>query len=90
MAAHPAEKIPDGRYKWTQFIFCNDIERESDYCTAPKAFGGVTQLHKEGDDVHFCLGAMVGNPPSCGKNSPGLLRYSMTIAETVKRYLKLS
>jgi len=74
MAAYPYQSIPDGRYKWTQFLPCTDVERREGYCTLPQAFGGVTQLHKDSDDLHFCLGAMAGSPPSCDTKSPGLIR----------------
>jgi hypothetical protein len=87
MAAFPYESVPDGRYRWVQFLPCTDPERQYGYCTAPRAFGGVTQLHRDGDDVHFCLGTMTGSPPSCDTTSPGLVRYGGLIADTLVRYL---
>jgi hypothetical protein len=87
LAAYPYESVPDGRYRWTQFLPCTDVERQYGYCTAPKAFGGVARLHREGDDVHFCLGTMTGDPPSCDTASPGLIRYGSAIADTLAQYL---
>jgi hypothetical protein len=87
LAAYPYESIPDGRYKWTQFLPCTDAERRDGYCTLPQAFGGVTQLHKNSDDLHFCLGIMAGSPPSCDTKSPGAIRYGAAIANTITQYL---
>ena len=87
MAAYPYETIADGRYKWAQHLPCTDLEKQHGYCTAPQAYGGVTQLHKDSDDLHFCLGTMTGTPQACDKLSPGLIRYGRAIADTITRSL---
>lgn len=87
MAAYPYPLPPEqlDRYAWTQFLPCSDFERDTGYCTHPQVYGGVTQLHKDGDPVHFCLGQMIGG--ACDTNSPSILRYSMAIASTVNQVL---
>jgi hypothetical protein len=60
MAAYPYDNQPHDRYKWTQFLPCNDWERNTQdqlhLCTHSEAYGGVTQLHRDGDSIHFCVG----------------------------------
>jgi hypothetical protein len=88
MAAYPYPNAPHDRYQWTQFLPCTDFERQVGYCTHPQAYGGVTQLHKTGDAVHFCLGNtfLFFN---CDAISPGILRYGMRIAHDANVWLGL-
>lgn len=89
MAAYPyADGTAQDRYGWTQFLPCTDFERGNGLCTRPEAYGGVTQLHKDGDQVHFCLGA-TDNFFGCDRPSPGLVRYGMQLAADAVGWLGL-
>ena len=70
----------NARYTWTSHLPCTDLERQHDYCTKPEAYGGVTQLHPEDDDIHFCLAGSPRPTPSCVAASPGVIRYARSIA----------
>lgn len=72
---------PGDRYGFSQYLPCTQIERDNGTCIA--AYGGVAQLHKDGDDIHFCLGNVVKQANwygNCDTASPGLLRYGLSIA----------
>jgi hypothetical protein len=51
----------------------------------------VTQLHKDDDPTHFCLGSEVSWADffTCGRNtlSPGIVRYGGRIASDVRGVL---
>jgi hypothetical protein len=87
MAAYPYDNATKDRYAWTQFLPCTDFERGNGLCTHPEAYGGVTQLHKDGDQVHFCLGNPI-NYFDCDRPSPGLSRYAMQIAADARAWLR--
>jgi hypothetical protein len=57
------------------------------------AYGGVTQLHKVDDGVHFCLGdeSTWERFFTCGGStkSPGIVRYGMRVAADANRWLGL-
>lgn len=84
---------PGSRYTWTQYLPCTDAERGTPLCTHPEAYGGVTQIHKADDHVHFCLGDLSEWWLffSCGSTtpSPGIVRYGTRIADDVKAQLGL-
>jgi hypothetical protein len=92
MAAYPYDNQPHDRYQWTQFLPCNDWERSTNdslhLCTQPESFGGVTQLHRDDDAVHFCLGEayLFFN---CSAPSPAIDRYGMRISEDASVWLAL-
>jgi hypothetical protein len=66
---------------------CSDFERTWGYCTHPEAYGGVTQLHKSNDPVHFCIGNASDWGISCDATSPGIVRYGMRIAHDANTWL---
>jgi hypothetical protein len=81
---------PGDRYGFAQFLPCTDIERGNGTCV--DAYGGVAQIHKTGDDIHFCLGTVVRQGDwfgNCDTASPGLLRFGLSIAGTVSTTLGL-
>jgi hypothetical protein len=82
MAAYYYE--PGDRYGFAPFLPCYQYERDNGSCI--DAFGGVAQIHKDGDDIHFCLGNTVKSGDwfgNCDAASPGLLRYALSIAGSV-------
>jgi hypothetical protein len=85
MAAYPFDNAVKDRLAWTQFLPCTQFERDAGWCTSP-AFGGVAQLHKDQDPVHFCLGT-VTNIFTCDRTSPGISRYGMHIAHDATVWL---
>jgi hypothetical protein len=87
MAAYPYSGPAHDRYAWTQFLPCTDFERQTGYCTQPASYGGVTQLHKTDDSVHFCLGNSTNWGFSCDAISPGIVRYGMRIAHDANVWL---
>lgn len=84
---------PGDRYRWTQYLPCTTEERGTPLCTHPEAYGGVTQIHKDTDATHFCLGDLSQWWMffSCGSTtpSPGIVRYGTRIADDVKAQLAL-
>jgi hypothetical protein len=93
LAAAPDAR-PGDRYRWTQFLPCTAHERETPgLCTRPGPGGGLAQLHKDEDSVHFCLGDLSEwfRFYSCGDTtpSPGIVRYGERIAADVKAQLGL-
>lgn len=84
---------PGDRYRWAQFLPCTTQERGTPRCTHPQAYGGVTQIHKDTDATHFCLGDLSEWWMffSCGSTtpSPGIVRYGTRIADDVKAQLGL-
>jgi hypothetical protein len=92
MAAYPYDNQAHDRYQWTQFLPCNDWERATNdslhLCTQPEAYGGVTQLHRDDDPIHFCLGEayLFFN---CDAPSPAIDRYGMRIANDSSTWLGL-
>jgi hypothetical protein len=88
MAAYPYDNAEKDRYGWTQFLPCTDFERANGLCTHPEAYGGVTQLHKDADQVHFCLGNTM-NFFDCDRPSPGISRYAMQVAADARAWLRL-
>lgn len=82
------------RYRWTQYLPCTAEERSAPgLCTGPEVGGGVAQLHKDDDPIHFCLGDLSKwfRFYSCGDStpSPGIVRYGGRIAADVKAQLGL-
>jgi hypothetical protein len=93
LAAAPDAR-PGDRYRWTQFLPCTARERETPgLCTRPGPGGGVAQLHKDDDPIHFCLGDLSQwfLFYSCGDttSSPAIVRYGGKIAADVKAELGL-
>lgn len=86
-AAYPYERIPGGRYKWTQYLPCTEMERRYHYCTMPKTYGGLARFHNDGENIRYCLGPLSLAPRPCGTRSPGIVRYGQAIAQTVLQYL---
>lgn len=85
-----ASQTPDeaARDLWAQYLPCTDAERGTAYCTHPEKDGGVTQLHRDDDSIHFCL----GNHEyyfKCDVPSPAIRRYGMHIAHDAMRWLGL-
>lgn len=74
MAAYPYDNLPRDRYGFTRFLPCTAVERGAGTCTDPESYGGVTRLHADDDDIHFCLD---GRAPTrgCGGVAPGIDRY---------------
>lgn len=85
MAAYPYDNQVKDRYAWTQFLPCTAFERQVGYCTHPQAYGGVAQLHKDSDPLHFCLDAAPSG--ACASISPGVTRYGMRIAHDANAWL---
>ncbi|MEJ7597736.1 MAG: hypothetical protein WKG01_07500 [Kofleriaceae bacterium] len=67
---------PGDRYGWSQWLPCTQFERDTNHCNP--AYGGVAQIHKDSDSLHFCLGTVTNG--SCDTWSPGVFRYGLTIA----------
>jgi hypothetical protein len=93
LAARDGARAGD-RYRWTQYLPCTPEERSAHgLCTHPELGGGVAQLHKDDDPVHFCLGDLSEwfRFYSCGDTtpSPAILRYGGRIATDVKAQLGL-
>jgi hypothetical protein len=84
-AAHPAQALPGDRYAWAQYLPCTEQEKTIGLCTHPELSGGMTQLHRDDDPVHFCLGPEFLQ--FCGSPSPGAVRYGSRIAEDAARLL---
>jgi hypothetical protein len=88
MAASPGMIDADARDQWTQYLPCNDDERGTPFCTHPDLDGGVAQLHRDDDKIHFCL----GNHQyffECDAHSPAIRRYGMRIARDALAWLGL-
>jgi hypothetical protein len=86
LAAYPYPGGTNDRYGWTQFLPCTDFERQAGLCTNA-SYGGVVQLHRSDDAVHFCLGNSSNWGFSCGTTSPGIVRYGMRIAHDANTWL---
>lgn len=85
---------PGDRYRWTQHLPCTPEERNTrGLCTHHESGGGVAQLHKDDDPIHFCLGDLSRwfRFYTCGDTtpSPAILRYGGRIAADVKAQLGL-
>jgi hypothetical protein len=81
---------PGDRYDFAQFLPCYQYERDNGTCI--DAFGGVAQIHRDSDDIHFCLGNTVKNSDwfgNCDVPSPGLTRYGLSVVGAVIRELGL-
>ena len=92
MAAYPYVNQPRDRYQWTKFLPCTEWERSThdtlQLCTQPEAFGGVAQLHRDDDAVHFCLGETFLFF-DCDTPSPAIDRYGMRISADATAWLGL-
>ncbi|MFE0150240.1 hypothetical protein ACFWY5_24030 [Nonomuraea sp. NPDC059007] len=84
-AVHPFEQKPNGRYEWLAWMICNDEERRHDLCTNPKLMGGLAKFHPDYDPISLCLETTATG--ACLGRSPGVIRYSRAIAETVVKEL---
>lgn len=86
MAVYPYDNRPRDRYEFTRFLPCTNEERGTPLCTDPQSFGGVTRLHADTDDIHFCLD---GRDPSrtCEGPAPGINRYVTQIARDAHAWL---
>ncbi|KAB2349599.1 hypothetical protein [Actinomadura rudentiformis] len=82
LAANVYEVVRDGRYRWTAFLPCDETERRYGLCSHPRAFGGVTQLHPDHDSRQLCRSTSTIRD-RCTVNSPGVIRYTTVIAQTV-------
>jgi hypothetical protein len=82
---------PENRYAWVDFLPCTDEERSGEIteCTAPDLYGGVTQLHKSGEKVLFCLADPDTGAPCNLLKSPGAKRYAFVIYNDARRWLDL-
>jgi hypothetical protein len=81
---------PGDRYGFSQYLPCTEIERGNGTCI--DAYGGVAKIHKDGDDIHFCLGNVIKQADwfgNCDTGSPGVLRYGLSIAAGVSSALGL-
>jgi hypothetical protein len=74
---------PGDRYGWSQWLPCTQLERDGGQCNP--AFGGVAQIHRDDDPLHFCLGTIVNE--SCDTVSPGIARYGLAIAAAINAAL---
>lgn len=70
---------PGDRYGWSQWLPCTQLERDTSHCNP--AYGGVAQIHKDSDPLHFCLGTIVNG--NCDVWSPGIFRYGLAIAGAI-------
>ncbi|GLZ29069.1 hypothetical protein Lesp02_12590 [Lentzea sp. NBRC 105346] len=86
MAAYPYDNLPKDRYEFTRFLPCDETERSGGLCTDPESFGGVTRLHTDTDDIHYCLD---GRDPSrtCSGPAPGIARYVKRISADARAWL---
>ncbi|MBA3540765.1 MAG: hypothetical protein H0T79_14230 [Deltaproteobacteria bacterium] len=71
------------RYGWSDVLPCTEYERFTGHCAAD-----VAQIHKPGDDVHFCL-AEVSPSGACDVWSPGVMRFGFAIVASVTDALEL-
>ncbi|NSL43742.1 SGNH/GDSL hydrolase family protein [Streptomyces sp. 8P21H-1] len=70
------------RYTWTQYLPCTAYERaHRPYCTRPGS--GRTALHRDDDPLHFCLAPTTSKPRPCPVRSPGILRVTRVITDTI-------
>lgn len=76
---------PGDRYGWTEWLPCTQYERDTNHCK--DAYGGVAQIHKSDDTIHFCLGKTDANG-LCDVWSPGIQRYGLAIAAAIERELE--
>jgi hypothetical protein len=89
VAADPGRSSEDGaRDRWTQFSPCTQGERGTPLCTRPDTDGGVAQLHRDDDSIHFCLGRHKYFF-QCDAPSPAITRYGNQIAEDAGAWLGL-
>lgn len=86
MAAYPYDNLPRDRYEFTRFLPCTERERGTSACTNPEFYGGVTRLHADNDDIHFCLDGQVPTR-ECGGVAPGIQRYVERISADAKAWL---
>lgn len=88
MAAYPYDDRPHDRYTWVKHLPCNEHElAHPELCTDPGSFGGVTRMHRDDDLLHFCLAPTTHSQRPCPVRSPGIVRYTGVIAETVLDHL---
>ncbi|MFI6940843.1 SGNH/GDSL hydrolase family protein [Streptomyces sp. NPDC050418] len=82
--AGAAVSRPGARYTHVQELPCTAYERKHPaYCA-----NGIARLHSADDYLHFCLAPLTKDARPCPKKSPGVLRFSRAIAETVARHVR--
>ena len=86
MAAYPYDNLPRDRYEFTRFLPCTQAERDTGMCTDPESFGGITRLHADDDDIHFCLDGLEVTR-GCGGTAPAINRYAQRISADAKSWL---
>ncbi|MFJ8937465.1 SGNH/GDSL hydrolase family protein [Streptomyces sp. NPDC102365] len=80
--AGKAVSAASARYTWTQYLPCTAYERaHGPYCTRPGS--RRTALHRDDDYLHFCLAPTTSTPSPCPVRSPGILRISRVISQTI-------
>ncbi|MFI0443962.1 hypothetical protein [Actinomadura sp. 6N118] len=82
LAANVYEVVPNGRYRWTAYLPCDETERRYGLCSKPRTFGGVAQLHPDHDPRQLCSSTST-ILDRCTVSSPGVIRYTTVIAQTV-------
>ncbi|MFJ6700326.1 SGNH/GDSL hydrolase family protein [Streptomyces sp. NPDC091272] len=75
---------PGARYQWRQRVPCNATERSR----PGQCRDGLTALHRDDDPLHFCLAPTTPKARPCPTASPGIERYTRTIAAVVDRYVR--
>jgi hypothetical protein len=88
-AVDPTVTDTGARDRWVQTLPCNEDERGTPYCTHPNIAGGVAQLHRDDDPIHFCL----GNHDfffDCDAPSPAIRRYGRRIARDANAWLGIN
>ena len=74
---------PGDRYGWSAWLPCTQFERDSGHCNP--AYGGVAQIHKETDSLHFCLGSVTNG--NCDTWSPGVYRYGLAVGDAIRQLI---
>ncbi|MEU7162860.1 SGNH/GDSL hydrolase family protein, partial [Streptomyces chrestomyceticus] len=79
----------DDRYRWARQLPCDAYERAHPaYCTHPAPGGGLTDLHRTDDALHFCLAPTTTTPRPCPVRSPGIDRFARAVTATVDDWLR--
>ncbi|MDK1472665.1 SGNH/GDSL hydrolase family protein [Streptomyces sp. 549] len=72
------------RYAYAERLPCTAAERaRAGFCE-----NGTARMHRSDDLLHFCLAPTTSTPRPCPVPSPGIVRYTQAIADTVHAHLR--